>query len=340
MSPQFVDFDADGRLDIVAGIYDGSPHLVRGTAKGWGQPEQILGSDGQRIVLNAFWDFDAKQWQETDRYDAKGHTGKSHATSAVAFDVDGDGDLDLLLGDHKSGGVFVRHNLGDAKQPKFALVNEPLHAGGAPIDVPGTVATLRLVDWNRDGRLDLACGGMGDSFGSDAGGGVYVYLHTGSDKAASFGPPVTLLERSKKDTHEPTRPDSGLYMDFGDHDGDGDLDMVVGGYSQWTPKAAPLTEEQEKRVAELTAARAELDRKGGELSKAMLEATAGLDREAAAKKRTEVVASQREQRTALNTERQRVMGELEALRPAAKRESFVWLYENTTSASKRAAAER
>jgi hypothetical protein len=328
MSPQFVDFDADGRLDIVAGIYDGSPHLVRGTAQGWGQPEQILGGDGQRIVLNSFWNHDVKKWVKTDRYDAPGHSGDGQTTSAIAFDIDGDGDLDLLLGDHKSGSVFVRRNDGDAKAPKFALVNEPLHAGGAPIDVPGTVATLRLVDWNRDGRMDLACGSMGDAFGMEEGGGVYVYLDTGSGKAPSFGPRLQLLERSKKGMHEATRPDSGLYMDFGDHDGDGDLDMVVGGYSHWAPKRAALTEAETQRVADLRAELAALEPKFAALSKDMLEAAKGLEGEAATKKRMEVIESQREERTALTASRQKLQRELEPLAPAAKRESFVWLYEN------------
>lgn len=50
MSPQFVDFDADGRLDIVAGTFDGSPHVARGSAEGWRAPEQILDASGARIV--------------------------------------------------------------------------------------------------------------------------------------------------------------------------------------------------------------------------------------------------------------------------------------------------
>ncbi|MFN9333758.1 MAG: hypothetical protein ACK6D1_14305, partial [Planctomycetota bacterium] len=70
MSPQFVDFDADGRLDVVAGIFDGSPHLSRGSAKGWQKPEQILDRDGKRIVLNNFWNFDTKKWDKTHAGDA------------------------------------------------------------------------------------------------------------------------------------------------------------------------------------------------------------------------------------------------------------------------------
>ena len=229
MSPQFVDFDADGRLDVVAGIFDGSPHLVRGTDEGWGQPEQILDRAGNRIVLNAFWNFDTKKWDSTQRCDpavarAAG-ASEVHFTSAVAIDLDGDGDLDLLLGDHRSGRVFSRTNEGTATKPLFAPRNELVLAAGKPIDVPGTVATLRLVDWDQDGLPDLACGGMGDSYQDGEGGGVYVFRNVGSKQAPAWGAPVTLLERSKKGTSAPTRPDSGIYMDFGDHDGDGDLDM-------------------------------------------------------------------------------------------------------------------
>ena len=45
-------------------------------------------------------------------------------------------------------------------------------------------------------------------------------------------------------------------MDAGDVDGDGDADLVVGGYSSWTPKAKELTVEQQQRVV---AIRAELE---------------------------------------------------------------------------------
>jgi len=339
MSPQFVDFDGDGRLDIVAGIFDGSPHLVRGTEQGWAEPEQILDSKGDRIVLNAYWDFDKKQWVETRDYDAPGHEGKAHMTSAVAFDWDGDGDLDLLLGDHSSGRIFRRINEGTAKAPAFSLENELVHAGGKPIDVPGTVATMRLVDWNKDGLLDLACGGMGDAYGDGDGAGIYVFMNTGAKDAPAFAAPITLLKPSKKDSTEPTRPDSGLYMDFGDHDGDGDLDMVVGGYSQWTPKKVVLNAEQQARVAELQAQVAELDAASQKLYEAIDEALKGLDEAAADEKRTALFAEKRPEMIALNKQRQALTQELEPLVPGAKRRTFVWLYENVSDTKTASAAK-
>jgi hypothetical protein len=328
MSPQFVDFDADGRLDIVAGIFDGSPHLVRGTAAGWGQPEQILDRDGARIVLNAFWNFDTKKWDATNRYDAPGHQGEGHATSALAFDLDGDGDLDLLLGDHRSGRVFVRRNEGTALAPKFATTNEPLLADGKPVDVPGTVATMRLVDWDHDGKLDLACGSMGDAYQDGEGGGVWVHLNRGTDGAGAFGAPIELLARSKKGAAGPTRPDSGIYMDFADHDGDGDLDMVVGGYSHWTAPAPSLTAEQAQRVAAIKAELRTVNEKTQALMGEIEDAVKGLDQEAADKKRDELFAARSADFQAIGKQRQALQKELDPLEPGSKRQSFVWLYEN------------
>lgn len=353
MSPQFVDFDADGSLDIVAGIFDGSPHLVRGSKAGWGQPEQILDRDGHRIALNQYWNFDAKKWDRTTAHDTK-ETGEQrkqrqqaraasekkavredlsdfgHLTSAIAFDLDGNGTLDLLLGDHASGHVYYRLNQGTAQKPMFTTINEPLLADGKPIDVPGTVATMRLVDWNRDGLVDLACGGMGDAYQNGEGGGVYVYLNVGTAKAPKFAAPITLLEPSKKSASEPTRPDSGIYMDFGDNDGDGDLDMIVGGYSHWTPKSVELTDEQKQRAEQLKTELAKFDKDSQAFYERVDKALAGLDEAAADKKRTELFAETRDERTNLGKRRQAAQKELEALVPGPKRESFVWLYENVT----------
>src|SRR6185436_6520497 len=115
------------RRVLFRSTFDGSPHVALGTGKGWKQPEQILDRTGQRIMLNQFWNFDTKKWETTHRCDppgAKSDPREAHMTSAVAMDWEGDGDLDLLLGDHTIGGVFLRKNDGTPKQHAFAERNE------------------------------------------------------------------------------------------------------------------------------------------------------------------------------------------------------------------------
>src|SRR5690606_6313607 len=109
MSPQFVDFDADGHLDIVAGTFAGSPFVARGSATGFTAPVQILDEKGERIVINQFWNYDAKKWDNTDRCDPRGNDklARGHLTSAYAFDWDADGDLDLILGDYDGGHLYL-----------------------------------------------------------------------------------------------------------------------------------------------------------------------------------------------------------------------------------------
>ncbi|MEO6708175.1 MAG: VCBS repeat-containing protein [Planctomycetota bacterium] len=335
MSPQFVDFNGDGRLDIVAGTFDGSPHVAFGGEKGWTQPEQILDRNGVRIVANQFWNFDTKKWESTRRRDPpslKLAESELHVTSAIAFDWEGDGDLDLLLGDHKQGHVFLVRNEGSSAKPAFASTNEIVQANGKPLIVPGTVATLRLVDWNRDGRLDLACGTMGDAYNDAEGGGVFMYLNSGTKEAPAFGEPLVLVPPSQKTRQTgPTRPDSGIYMDFGDSDGDGDLDLVVGGYSHWFPEIPPLTEQQRIRVKDLKAQLAVVQKESENLYEALEEAVKGLGEEAAEKKREVLLATQKETRVALNKQRAALQDELDPLEPGAKRKNYVWLYENQSA---------
>ena len=329
MSPQFVDYDGDGDLDLVAGIFDGSPHVAIKDPDGWRQPTGILDKDGQRIVMNSYWDFGAKRWQETNRCDPPGGTGiVGQLTSVWAADWDGDGDLDLLLGDYKGGQVLLRRNEGTRQAPAYALANEVVHADGKPLVVPGKVSTLRLVDWDRDGVQDLLVGSMGDAYGGATGGGVFWCRNLGSDAEPKLGGLQTLVARVDGPSATGAAPKAGLYMDCGDLDGDGDLDLVVGAYAIWLPKGRELGEAETARVAELRAAIAANQKDLQALSAVMLERAKGLEGDAAAAARREVMTEQAEARKANSTRRIELQKELEALVPSQQRQSFTWYYEN------------
>lgn len=331
MSPQFVDYDADGILDIVAATFDGSPHLSRGTKQGFLQPVQILDRDGARILMNQFWNRDVKpeKWDDAKRCDPEGWSESGlHLTSAWAVDWDADGDLDLLLGDHNKGFVMLRRNEGDAKVAKFATRNEPILASGAPMVVKGTVATLRTIDWDRDGRMDVLVGTMGDAYGEGPGGAVLLYRNESKQGEARFGEPTVIVAASARGQDHPSRPDAGLYMDAADFDGDGDLDLVVGGYSTWNPPKKPLDEEQAQRAAKLKdqiAAEREELMAAQKRTQAAIEALPESEREA---RSSEIAKQESSKITAVFERMEKLQEELDALVPSMQRRSFTWLYES------------
>jgi hypothetical protein len=72
-----------------------------------------------------------------------------------AADWDGDGDLDLFTNE-KSHVVFYR-NIGNNARPVFR--REPVRAFGVPLMVSHHETSVKVVDWDHDGRLDLVTGG-------------------------------------------------------------------------------------------------------------------------------------------------------------------------------------
>jgi len=313
MSSHVVDFNSDGIKDIVVGTYDGSPHVSYGSSKGFQEPEHILDAQGKRILFKQFWDYDegpSGAWKNTDG---------DHCISAVAFDWDNDGDFDLLLGSY-DGKLFRQMNEGKKGEYSFTGVNIPVKAGDKPLLNVGGMTAPRLVDWNEDGLMDLVCGSFRGMEIGETAAGVYWYRNIGVLGAPRFAPAVTLIAPSKQNMTSPAFPNEGLYVDAADFNGDGVLDLIVGGYSNWIPAASKLTPEEVARIDELDGQVKESTR----AMNALMDQGKGLSQEELQAFYDKLMNSAEYQE--LNGKMRAARAELRQLRPSPNREPGVWLY--------------
>lgn len=146
--------------------------------------------------------------------------------TANTADLDGDGDLDLLVGDVK-GRAWLVKNTGTKKAPKF-VEREPVLAGKEQVRV-NQKSDVIAADWDGDGKLDLLVGDeVGDvSFFAGKGDGTFeagVSLFTKQPVDATLG-----YEKAKKRL-EPSRviPGYRLRLAVADWNDDGKLDLLVG----------------------------------------------------------------------------------------------------------------
>jgi hypothetical protein len=119
-------------------------------------------------------------------------------------DLDGDGDLDLLIGE-SSGYLNYYRNDGDRTEPRFSLVSDSLDGIR-----PGRRSAPALADLDGDGDLDLL-------IGIDA-GNVVLYRNDGGPTAPRF----------VRDSGFVLRVPGHATPAVADLDGDGLPDLVIG----------------------------------------------------------------------------------------------------------------
>ncbi len=155
--------------------------------------------------------------------------GWSHFTTAVG-DLNGDNLFDIVAGTEK-GDLVWSINRGTAEMPKFLgcqLLKDQL----GPIDV-GWYAAPFLVDWDKDGDLDLLVGTSGN---------VILWWRNVGDSSSPAFRYKGFIEADGKRLEVPEQPvaedPNGIFArDYfnqpwaGDFDGDGTIDLVTGGYT-------------------------------------------------------------------------------------------------------------
>jgi hypothetical protein len=235
-SPNFVDFDNDGDLDIVIGSYYGDVSYVQNDAGKYAKAVNPFSSvdtyysaapavadvddDGDLdLIVGGLYGIFQYFQNDADSYSEITGVGNpfdgfdvGYNSAPFIIDVDDDGDLDMISG-ALDGVISFFENDGSGVFTQMTGVDNPFDAING-----GTGCVPRLVDFDEDGDLDLYIGakysGAISYFEND--GGAYTEI-TGGDNPFNG---VVLPEDNT----------SPVVLDVDD---DADLDLVVGdAYSQ------------------------------------------------------------------------------------------------------------
>lgn len=192
--PQLVDLDGDGKADLVTGSYHpGDIYWFRCR-------------EGRT--------FEEKKVLVASKAAPAGQTPRLCASSVAAADWDGDGLVDLVVG-NIAGEILLLRNVGSKTEPKFADP-EPLLADGKPIRLSGDAGPC-VADWDGDGVPDLLAG--------DGAGKLWFWKNVGTRKE-----PRLAAARPIEPGGKPASLGTRLKLAVADWNGDGLLDLLVGSF--------------------------------------------------------------------------------------------------------------
>lgn len=248
--PTVADWDGDGRPDLVVGSRNGTVYLLKRAGKdplvfeepvpvknvraessaapfaadwnGDGHFDLLLGDGAGRIALyenNGRQSFVRKGFLQ-----AGGRTLEVAGPSApFAVDWDGDGVLDLLVGDGE-GRVWLFR--GTTAGSLAVSAGVPLAADGQTFSV-GRHAAPFAVDWNGDGRLDVLVGG---------GNGEIALLLGGEDGTLTNAGPLSGQQHNFFGTRTINVGHNAVPV-VADWNGDGKKDLLTGHLEYGSPYA-------------------------------------------------------------------------------------------------------
>ncbi len=272
-----MDLDGDGHIDLLSGSWPGELFFFKGGPKRtFAAPIKLkdklgktinIGGGIQRNTNDELLIAGDAQFEDTGKghviiYDGQrievppgkqaGITGTASAVFAV--DWDGDGDVDLLVGDIR-GKVSLVPNEGTPKAYAFGkeqtLVSNVPHGDAGPF----------VADWDSDGKLDLLVG-AGD-------GSVWFYRNVGDAKAPKLAAGVQLVppgfagygDETPKDVRRGVR----AKICAADWNGDGRLDLLVGDFTTQKPTLPEPTPAQKAEHDKLRKELEVVQKRWGEL---------------------------------------------------------------------------
>jgi len=235
-----VDIDGDGHLDILSGSYSrmdkdmaGLFQVLYGTGNGKFRKAEVLkGTDGKPLIIPANGDRELTE---------------KICTRPFAVDWDGDGHLDLVVGNF-SGTFYWFKGQGKGK---FLPKPEKITVNGSPLKIPGAHSDPFIIDLDGDGSLDIVSGC------SD--GGIYWARNkAGKGKMPELEPFKPLIKPGKPVKHgaplresDLTGPTHATRVWVADVNGDGKPDLIVGdSVTLISPVKGMSDEEFKKKYAE------------------------------------------------------------------------------------------
>lgn len=227
-----MDLNGDGKSDVISGSWPGHVYLFRREVGGsFAGGERLTHQDGKPVNVGS-------------------------GSSVFAFDWDGDGKLDLIIGT-AAGDLFFLPNVGTREKPVFGE-SKPLKVDGKPIPIKHGDASPVVADWDGDGKPDLIVG-SGD-------GSVVWYRNEGTRREPKLTPAQVLVPPSPSAwrSDKARKPDEwGVRVRpcVTDWNGDGKLDLLIGdlcGGCEATPtKTTAEADEEKDATAQLPVLRKE-----------------------------------------------------------------------------------